>query len=119
MSSTLKKRTCGFGIGTRFQRSGEEKWRSSKLKINRITHQIIESPDPGKYELRSDFDIGRPGTTNAVTKRGVYSIGIGRKYYEKVYSPDKTQVNDPNIPGPGTYDQKAKTLGTEGKRFKM
>lgn len=70
--------------------------------------------------MRSDFDIGRPGTTNAVTKRGVYSIGIGRKYYERVYSPSNTIVNDPNIPGPGTYDQKAKTVGNNnGTKYKF
>ncbi len=81
--------------------------------------QFIESPDPGQYPLRSDFDIGRPGTTNAVTKRGLYSIGIGRKYYEKVYSPQRSQVNDPNIPGPGTYDFKNKTVGSDAKSFKL
>ena len=69
--------------------------------------------------MRSEFDIGRPGTTNAVTKKGVYSIGIGRKYYEKVYIPSSTPTNDPNKPGPGTYNPRNKMVGTEGKNFKF
>lgn len=46
-----------------------------------------KSPDPGHYDLKSDFDIGKPGTANS-TKRGIYSFGIGRDSYKKVYLPE-------------------------------
>jgi hypothetical protein len=39
--------------------------------------------------LPSDFDIGKPGTAMAGSnsKAGVYSFGISREYYKKVYVP--------------------------------
>jgi len=97
------------------------KERSSKLENILVLYvSILESPDPGRYNLRSEFDIGRPGTTNTVTKPCLYSFGIGRKYYEKVYSPQNKITNDPNIPGPGCYDQSYQTVEkNKGKHYKM
>ena len=48
----------------------------------------LESPSY-KYNLPSDFDIGKPGTAMAGnnSKAGVYSFGISREYYKKVYIP--------------------------------
>lgn len=51
-------------------------------------HYYLESPSY-KYNLPSDFDIGKPGTAMAGSnsKAGVYSFGISREYYKKVYVP--------------------------------
>ena len=52
---------------------------------------FIESPDPGIYDLKSDFDLGKPstaGTAKGGSKRGVYSMGVGRHIYQKVYLPE-------------------------------
>ena len=76
----------------------------------------IESPPPDTYRLPSDFDVGRVSPKNHRTKKGLYSFGIGRKYYEKVYIKGK-QPRDPQIPGPGTYVPKNYTIGTEGRNF--
>ena len=77
------------------------------------------SPDPGLYDLKSQFEIGRPGTSNTTSKAGVYSFGIGRDKYEKVYLPSrKITVNmDPSQPGPGTYTSSLYSVGTEGRKF--
>jgi hypothetical protein len=41
------------------------------------------------YDLKSDFDIGKPGTVCQNKKAGIYSFGIGRQFYDKVYLPYK------------------------------
>ena len=48
---------------------------------------FLGSPPCNTYRLKSDFEIGKPGTGNASTKSGLYSFGIGRKHYERVYLP--------------------------------
>jgi len=82
-----------------------------------ILTQIIGSPDPGNYNIKSEFEIGRPGTCNTDTKAGIYSFGIGRDKYEKVYMPSKKGNMDPEQPGPGTYTSSIYTVGTEGRKF--
>ena len=49
----------------------------------------LESPPSSKYKLPSEFDIGKPGTAMSGfnSKAGVYSFGISREYYKKVYIP--------------------------------
>ena len=47
----------------------------------------LDSPPPGLYELKSDFDLGKPGSVSTTNKAGVYSFGIWREFYEKVYLP--------------------------------
>jgi len=47
----------------------------------------------------------------------VYSFGIGRNHYEKVFNPANTIVNDPDIPGPGKYTSKMYSMGTGGRNF--
>jgi hypothetical protein len=37
-----------------------------------------KSPEPGTYTLKSEFEIGKPGTSNSNRKAGIYSFGIGR-----------------------------------------
>ena len=44
----------------------------------------------------------------------MYSFGISREFYKKVYNPEGKQMPDDCTPGPGTYDDKYKTLGTQG-----
>jgi hypothetical protein len=60
--------------------------------------------------LTSEFEIGRPGTT--ITKAGIYSFGVGRDKYEKVYIPTNKTNKDPHIPGPGTYTCTLFDVGT-------
>ena len=49
----------------------------------------------------------------------MYSFGISREYYKKVYVPEAKQVADECSPGPGTYDSKYKTIGTMGAKWNM
>ena len=53
----------------------------------------LGSPPPGSYNLKSEFEIGRPGTSNTTTKGGIYSFGIGRDKYEKVYMPSRRTID--------------------------
>jgi hypothetical protein len=104
---TFNKRSSGFGIGQRFNLP--------------IDHRK-KSPDPGVYQLKSDFDIGKPSTANTAkggTKRGIYTFGIGRHNYQKVYFPDdpKMAADFSKIPGPGTYTTKLMTLGHDGHKW--
>lgn len=56
-------------------------------------------PSPDTYRLKSEFDSDAPQKTT-ITKIA-YSFGASRDVYEKVYSPQKTSNNDPDMPGPG------------------
>jgi hypothetical protein len=47
----------------------------------------------------------------------MYTFGISREYYKKVYFPEAKQVPDECVPGPGTYDSKFKTIGTSGQKW--
>lgn len=49
----------------------------------------------------------------------MYSFGISREYYKKVYVPDAKLEPDACTPGPGTYDTKYKTIGTMGAKWNM
>jgi hypothetical protein len=53
-----------------------------------VRNNFIESPSY-KYNIPSEFDIGKPGTAMAgsMSKAGVYSFGISREYFKKVYIP--------------------------------
>jgi len=104
LPSTMKKRTCSFGVGNRFKSTCEQRERS-------------KSPPPGSYQLPSDF--AKPGTANSAAKGHVYSFGIGRNHFDKVYNPARTVINDPDIPGPGTYSSKVKAIGTDGRKTKF
>ena len=48
----------------------------------------------------------------------MYSFGVGRQYYEKVFMKALKQT-DPAVPGPGTYQYKNFTCGTEGRNFQF
>jgi hypothetical protein len=48
----------------------------------------LGSPPCNKYDLPSDFDIGKPGTANFSKKAGMYSFGISHEFYKKVYIPE-------------------------------
>ena len=97
LPTTKNTRTCGFGIGSRFKNSMQV--RKSKFLINFnnsfILYFILASPDPGIYQLKSDFDMGKPSTANTAkggTKSGVYTFGISRDKYEKVYLPEDPRL---------------------------
>jgi len=91
LGSTLKKSGHGFGTDQRFKIAGCEK-------------EKHRSPPPGSYDLKSDFEAGRAGTAGHTPKKQVYSFGIGREHFKKVYLPAVQTFNlDPNCPGPGMY----------------
>ena len=56
----------------------------------------------------SDFDIGKPGTANIGTKRGLYSMG-------KKVKLDRID----GMPGPGAYTSKLMTIGHSGPMFNL
>lgn len=60
-----------------------------------------------------------PGKAVNQSKAGMYSFGISREYYKKVYIPEAKQSPDDCTPGPGSYDDKYKTIGTAGPNWKM
>jgi hypothetical protein len=41
----------------------------------------LESPPPNSYTLKSEFEIGKPGSSTINTKSGIYTFGVGRKAY--------------------------------------
>lgn len=49
----------------------------------------------------------------------MYTFGISREYYKKVYIPEAKGTPDENTPGPGTYESKYKTIGTSGQKWNM
>jgi len=82
------------------------------------------SPDPGVYDLKSDFDIGKPSTANTAkggSKRGIYTFGVGRHLYNKVYLPEdpRAAADFTTLPGPGTYSTKLMTIGNDGNKWNM
>ena len=45
--------------------------------------------------MKSDFDLGKPSTAGTAlggSKRGVYTFGMSREKYEKVYLPEDPRV---------------------------
>lgn len=59
-------------------------------------------PEPGAYKPQSDFEPGRKGAK-------MFSFGSSREAYDRVYYPERIP-HDRAIPGPGQYDQQAKTI---------
>lgn len=50
----------------------------------------------------------------------MYSFGIGRQHYEKVYLPFRKHNTDTNQPGPGTYDSTSYSIEhNDGRKFNM
>lgn len=86
LPSTLKKRGCSFGVGTRFKTPDQLRQRSSKLSLF-VSNISVDSPPPNSYNLKSEFDVGHPGGSTSNTKAGLYTFGIGRQAYAKVYLP--------------------------------
>jgi hypothetical protein len=85
------QRTTSFGYGTRVNFAGRQ-----------------GSPPPNTYLLPSDFD--------AMSKKGqVFSFGISREAYSKVYAKDQPQ-GDSSIPGPGTYNV-VQAPGRDARKF--
>lgn len=55
-----------------------------------------------------------------MTKKGLYSFGAGHDVYKKVFNPENPmQQNTEELPGPGAYHYRNKSIGTEGRNFKM
>jgi len=62
--------------------------------------------------VRSEFNVGKPGTSGNSSKNHIYSFGIGRQHYRKVYIPGKQKFNEEiNVPGPGMYSHNYKNIG--------
>ena len=85
-------RTTGFGYG----KKQHELQRS-------------ESPPPGSYTMISDFEKKNKGS--------VFSFGIAREAYSKVYQKSK-KTCDPSIPGPGTYET-SKPIGWDASKYSL
>ena len=52
----------------------------------------------------------------------MYGFGLGHQAYRKVYLPENPQPSARDIetlPGPGAYNNKLLTIGTEGKWYVM
>ena len=72
-------------------------------------------PEPGAYKLPSDFE--KPRTSYNAGKQ--YSFGASRTAYDRVYYKERIP-HDRSIPGPGYYDQEAKTISkNRNKSFSM
>jgi hypothetical protein len=70
--------------------------------------------------LVSDFDIGNPKGQVSITKGHLYTFGAAHDVYKKVYLPENPQQRDTeNLPGPGSYNNKLLTIGTEGRNYKF
>lgn len=87
-SSILTTRKISFGIGER-----------TKSDFNKKNDQ----PDPGSYNLHSDFDFQKN------YRKGANLNTAGREAFLKVVAPDlkpQTRADEHEMPGPGTYDLK-------------
>lgn len=49
----------------------------------------------------------------------MYTFGISREFYRKVYVPEAKQMPDDCVPGPGTYDTKYLTIGSSGQKWNI
>lgn len=106
----MNGRSTGFGIGNRFKPSPEQLERQGKFKLG-FTH--LAKASPLAYEVVSEFDIGKPGTARSFGKANIFSIGLGRETYRKVYVPGMgtSCTTDSSKPGPGAYEYKINTIG--------
>lgn len=71
------------------------------------------------YNLKSEFDIGAPGSVSHTTKSNIYGFGLGHKVYEKVYLPQRLVSNDPDVPGPGKYDLRIYNIGKHSRKSSL
>jgi len=75
----------------------------------------VISPEPGTYNLPSDFEKDKQ---ISFTKNGkMFSFGAPRNAYDRVYYKERIP-HDRTIPGPGTY-QLDTTLGKNSKKFSI
>ena len=76
---------------------------------------MVTSPEPGSYNLPSDFEKQR---LQSYTKNGkMFSFGASRKAYDRVYYKERIPA-DLQIPGPGTYELDT-TLGKNSRKFTL
>ena len=76
---------------------------------------MVISPEPGTYNLPSDFEKEKLGS---FTKNGkMFSFGAPREAYDRVYYKERIP-HDRQIPGPGSYELDA-TLGKNSKKFSL
>ena len=79
----------------------------------------VDSPPPGLYQLKSEFDIGKPGTSSHVTKNHIYGFGISHKAYNKVYRPHQLAQSSSDTPGPGHYVPEIYNIGRHSKKMSL
>ena len=90
----VKKKGVGFGVGKKFM-DVEHKRKTFLDFQTQCNHSFSAfGPEPGRYNLKSDF--------NAITKST-----------KKIVEYSKDQGTHINVPGPGTY-QHEDTLGKTG-----
>ena len=103
-------------------RDSQLPWEQDKAVSNLFLNlfSFIDSPPPGTYNLTSDFDIGNPKTGTSVSKSHLYSFGGPHSIYKKVYNPEcPSSIDTEHHPGPGAYNDKYRTIGTEGRNIKF
>eukprot|EP00356_Strombidium_inclinatum_P016250 CAMPEP_0170487364 /NCGR_PEP_ID=MMETSP0208-20121228/6204_1 /TAXON_ID=197538 /ORGANISM="Strombidium inclinatum, Strain S3" /LENGTH=102 /DNA_ID=CAMNT_0010761625 /DNA_START=254 /DNA_END=562 /DNA_ORIENTATION=- len=61
--------------------------------------------------------MGIPGSGR--TKAGVYSFGVGRDHFKKVYLPQSKLSSDMTIPGPGTYSSGFGQFGKGSRKTRI
>lgn len=97
--TTLVNKSISFGIGPR-----------TPILVKK---NFDKFPEPGK--LPSDFE--KPKTSYNAGKQ--FSFGASRKAYDRVYWKERVP-HDRSIPGPGHYDQEARTIKkNRSKSFSM
>ena len=75
-------------------------------------------PSPDKYTLPTEF-IEKSKISPGMNRGNIFSMGIGRQHYEKVYMPHKKSHANAETPGPGTYTNRVYTCGTGGRKIQM
>jgi hypothetical protein len=65
--------------------------------------------------------MGNPKKGLSITKGHLYSFGAPHSVYKKVYNPENPIPASAEIgmPGPGHYDDRTMTMGTEGKKYRI
>eukprot|EP00347_Sterkiella_histriomuscorum_P017361 403349677 len=116
-----KQLAPSFGIGQRFKQLAQ----SPDGKRNRIltpsNHHKNNSYGGGNqtaYFVKTTEDIELPSDFKQSKDKG-YSFGASREVYKRVFTKTQPFMQDPEMPGPGTYDLKSfvEKLESDNRQF--
>jgi len=96
-NSTLGKKTCGFGVG------------------NRFNTRKNSSPGPGEHKMGTVFDEGNPVYRSS--KATEWGKRCSRDAYISALNPGKMLHIRGESPGPGHYKYKNMSCGSDTKKF--